>query len=260
MARALLVAGARGAAARLELDAPRERARRRAGDAGHPARDRRRASFGRAGGGSRPASSRCSLTGAIAFGVGHVWALPGRMLSRFGSGFLEFYDYQVPFDPARTRACTACCWSRCSPSPSPSRWRWPPAGPASPRSRWSSASAGRGRCCPGHDVLRGTLLLVAVLATAVVLQARPGARRRRRAGRGHARPAWRRSPRRARPRSPSTPSSTGSTGTRTRAPRSRSTSPTSGTRATAGSPSTASRRPSCASRPGRTRTTGASRC
>ena len=39
-------------------------------------------------------------TGAIAFGVGNVWALPGRILSRFGSGFLEFYDYQIPFDPA----------------------------------------------------------------------------------------------------------------------------------------------------------------
>jgi len=38
--------------------------------------------------------------GAIAFGLGHVWALPGRMLSRFGRGFLEFYDYQIPFDPA----------------------------------------------------------------------------------------------------------------------------------------------------------------
>ena len=40
------------------------------------------------------------VAGAIAFGVGHVWALPARMLSRFGNGFLEFYDYQVPFDPA----------------------------------------------------------------------------------------------------------------------------------------------------------------
>jgi len=40
------------------------------------------------------------LTGAIAFGLGPVWALPARMLSRFGDGFLEFYDYQVPFDPS----------------------------------------------------------------------------------------------------------------------------------------------------------------
>ena len=26
-------------------------------------------------------------SGAVAFGVGNVWALPGRILSRFGSGF-----------------------------------------------------------------------------------------------------------------------------------------------------------------------------
>jgi len=37
------------------------------------------------------------LAGAIAFDVGLGWALPGHVLGRFGNGFLEFYDVQVPF-------------------------------------------------------------------------------------------------------------------------------------------------------------------
>ena len=135
--------------------------------------------------------SRCSLTGAIAFGVGHVWALPGRMLSRFGSGFLEFYDYQVPFDPAVhprmhgvllvalfafTLAFALAVAAR---------------RPGLAAIALVVGVGWPGTLLPGHDLLRGCLLLVAVLAHRGRAQARPGARRRRRAGRWHARPARR---------------------------------------------------------------------
>ena len=73
----------------------------------------------------------------------------------------------------RTRGCTACCWSRCSPSRSPSRWRSPPAGRASPRSRWSSASAGRGRCCRATTCCAGRCCWSRCSRTAVVLRHGP---------------------------------------------------------------------------------------
>jgi transglutaminase-like putative cysteine protease len=111
-------------------------------------------------------------TGAIAFGLGHVWALPGRMLSRFGSGFLEFYDYQMPFDPtahprmhgvllvalfAFTLAFALAVAAR---------------RPGLAAIALVVGVGWPGTLLPGHDLLRGCLLLVAVLATAVVL--RPG--------------------------------------------------------------------------------------
>ena len=111
-------------------------------------------------------------TGAIAFGLGHVWALPGRMLSRFGRGFLEFYDYQIPFDPAThprmhgvllvalfafTLAFALAVAAR---------------RPGLAAIALVVGVGWPGTLLPGHDVLRGTLLLLAVLATAVVL--RPG--------------------------------------------------------------------------------------
>jgi transglutaminase-like putative cysteine protease len=112
------------------------------------------------------------VTGAIAFGLGHVWALPGRILSRFGSGFLEFYDYKVPFDPAAhprmhgvllvalfafTLAFALAVAAR---------------RPGLAAIALVVGVGWPGTLLPGHDLLRGTLLLVAVLATAVVL--RPG--------------------------------------------------------------------------------------
>jgi protein-glutamine gamma-glutamyltransferase len=39
------------------------------------------------------------LAGALALDLAPTWSLPGRMLARFGDGFLEFYDVQIPFDP-----------------------------------------------------------------------------------------------------------------------------------------------------------------
>src|SRR5438034_27851 len=40
-------------------------------------------------------------TGAIAFGLGRVWALPGRMLSRFGSAFLDWQHWDLYTKPAK---------------------------------------------------------------------------------------------------------------------------------------------------------------
>jgi transglutaminase-like putative cysteine protease len=112
------------------------------------------------------------VTGAIAFGLGHVWALPGRILSRFGSGFLEFYDYKVPFDLAAhprmhgvllvalfafTLAFALAVAAR---------------RPGLAAIALVVGVGWPGTLLPGHELLRGCLLLVAVLATAVVL--RPG--------------------------------------------------------------------------------------
>jgi transglutaminase-like putative cysteine protease len=112
------------------------------------------------------------VAGAIAFGLGHIWALPGRILSRFGSGFLEFYDYQMPFDPAAhprmhgvlllalfafTLAFALAVAAR---------------RPGLAATALVVGVGWPGTLLPGHDLLRGCLLLIAVLATAVVL--RPG--------------------------------------------------------------------------------------
>ena len=164
--------------------------------------------------GSRPAVIALLVTGAIALGVGHVWALPARMLSGFGKRLPRVLRLPGAVRPGAHRGCTACCWSRCSPHARlRAGGRRPPAGPGR-RWRSSSASAGRGRCCSRATTsCRGALLLVAVLGTAVLLRPRPRARRRRLALSGHARRArGARRHERRRP-SPSAPSSTGSTGT-----------------------------------------------
>ena len=38
------------------------------------------------------------VAGAVAFDLGPGWRLPGQIPARFSSGFLEFYDVQLPFD------------------------------------------------------------------------------------------------------------------------------------------------------------------
>jgi transglutaminase-like putative cysteine protease len=113
------------------------------------------------------------VSGAIAFGLGHVWALPGRMLSRFGDGFLEFYDYQVPFDPAAhprmhgvllvalfafTLAFALAVAAR---------------RPGLAAIALVVGVGWPGTLLPGHDLLRGTLLLVAVLGLAILLRHGP---------------------------------------------------------------------------------------
>ena len=135
------------------------------------------------------------------------------MLSRFGSGFLEFYDYQVPFDPAVhprmhgvllvalfafTLAFALAVAAR---------------RPGLAAIALVVGVGWPGTLLPGHDLLRGGLLLVAVLGTAVVLRHGPVRGLGAALAAGTLDRRWRRSPRRARPPSPSAPSSTGSTGT-----------------------------------------------
>ncbi|HZE29649.1 MAG TPA: transglutaminaseTgpA domain-containing protein [Gaiellaceae bacterium] len=124
-----------------------------------------------------PRVAACSaallVTGAIAFGLGPVWALPARMLSRFSSGFLEFYDYQMPFDPtvhprmhgvllialfAFTLAFALAVAAR---------------RPGLAAIALVVGVGWPGTLLPGHDLLRGTLLLAAVLGTVVLLRRGP---------------------------------------------------------------------------------------
>jgi transglutaminase-like putative cysteine protease len=112
------------------------------------------------------------LAGAIAFDLGPSWALPGTVIGRFGDGFLEFYDVQIPFDPnAHPRMhgvlllalfaftlFVALAAAACRPGLVALALvvgvGWP------------------GTLLPGHDLLRGAILLIAVLATTSLL--RPG--------------------------------------------------------------------------------------
>jgi protein-glutamine gamma-glutamyltransferase len=113
------------------------------------------------------------VTGAIAFDLAPTWSLPGRMAARFGSGFLEFYDAQVPFDPgahprmhgvllvalfAFTLAVALAAVERRPGLVALSLVvgvGWP------------------GTLLPGHDLLRGAFLLATVLASTTILRRGP---------------------------------------------------------------------------------------
>ncbi|MDX6505541.1 MAG: protein-glutamine gamma-glutamyltransferase [Gaiellaceae bacterium] len=113
------------------------------------------------------------VLGAVAFDLGPALALPGRVAARFGSGFLEFYDFQVPVDPsAHPRMhgvllmavfaftlVVALGAAACRPAVVVAALvvgvGWP------------------GTLLPGHDLLRGGLLLAAILATTVLLRRVP---------------------------------------------------------------------------------------
>jgi protein-glutamine gamma-glutamyltransferase len=113
------------------------------------------------------------VAGAIAFDLGVSWRLPGQILSRFGDGFLEFYDVQIPFDPgAHPRMhgvllvaffafmlAVALAAVACRPGLVALALvvgvGWP------------------GTLLPGYDLVRGGLLLVAVLVGTTVLRRGP---------------------------------------------------------------------------------------
>ena len=111
--------------------------------------------------------------GALAFDLGVSWRLPGQVLSRFGGGFLEFYDVQIPFDPATHprmhgvllvalfgfALAVALAAAACRPGLV--------ALALVVGVGWS------GTLLPGHDLLRGALLLLAVLATTTLLRRGP---------------------------------------------------------------------------------------
>ncbi len=101
------------------------------------------------------------------------WSSPGRILSRFGSGFLDFYDVQVPFDPgAHPRMHGVLLVAVFAFT------LW--VGLAAAARRPGLASAGLvvgagwpGTLLPGHDLLRGGLLLAGVLAAIACLRSSP---------------------------------------------------------------------------------------
>ncbi|MFL5921223.1 MAG: transglutaminaseTgpA domain-containing protein [Gaiellaceae bacterium] len=113
------------------------------------------------------------VAGALAFDLGPSWALPGQVPGRFGDGFLEFYDVQIPFDPATHprmhgvlllalfafTLTVALAAAACRPGVVALALivgvGWP------------------GTLLPGHDLLRGGMLLLAVLATTALLRRGP---------------------------------------------------------------------------------------
>jgi transglutaminase-like putative cysteine protease len=114
------------------------------------------------------------VAGAIAFDVGPGWALPGRVLGRFGSGFLEVYDVQVPFARAEhphmhgvlliavfafTLAFALAVAAR---------------KPALAALVLLVGVGWPGTLLPGHDLVRGALLLAVVLTTTALLRRHPG--------------------------------------------------------------------------------------
>jgi len=114
------------------------------------------------------------LAGAVAFDVGLGWALPGRVLGRFGNGFLEFYDVQVPFARADhpqmhgvlliavfafTLAFALAVAAR---------------RPGLAALALLVGVGWPGTLMPGHDLVRGAALLAAVLATTALLRRHPG--------------------------------------------------------------------------------------
>src|SRR4051812_2567104 len=124
---------------------------------------------------ARIASSVVALlaTGAIAFGLGPVWALPGRILSRFGSGFLEFYDYQVPFDPATHPRMHGVLLVALFAFTLGFALAVAARRPGLAAMALVVGVGWPGTLLPGHDLLRGMLLLVTVLGIAAVLRHGP---------------------------------------------------------------------------------------
>src|SRR5262245_13383140 len=112
------------------------------------------------------------IAGAIAFDLGPSWALPGRVLARFGDGFLEFYDVQIPFNSnAHPRMhgvllLALFAFTLCIALAATARR------PALAALALIVGVGWPGTLLPGHDLLRGALLLIAVLATTSLL--RPG--------------------------------------------------------------------------------------
>ncbi len=105
----------------------------------------------------------------LAFG----WSYPGGILSSFGRGFLDFYDVQVPFDPATHPRMHGVLLVAVFAF---TLWL----GLAAAARRPGLASAGLvvgvgwpATLLPGHDLLRGALLLAGVLMAIVALRRGP---------------------------------------------------------------------------------------
>lgn len=113
------------------------------------------------------------LAAGSAFELSFAWSFPGRLLSRFGGGFLDFYDVQVPFDPAAHPHMHGVLLVALFAF---TLW----VGLAAAARRPGLASAGLvvgagwpATLLPGHDLLRGGMLLAGVLAAIVCLRRGP---------------------------------------------------------------------------------------
>jgi len=113
------------------------------------------------------------VAAASAFELPLAWSYPGQLLDRFGRGFLDFYDVQVPFDPAfhpRMHGVLLIAVFAFTLA----------AGLAAAARRPGLAAAalvvGVGwpaTLLPGHDLFRGALLLAGVLISIVCLRRGP---------------------------------------------------------------------------------------
>jgi transglutaminase-like putative cysteine protease len=124
------------------------------------------------------AGARRRVAVALLAGVGALelafgWSFPAGILSSFGRGFLDFYDVQVPFDPgAHPRMHSVLLVALFAFT------LW--VGLAAAARRPGLAAVGLvvgmgwpGTLLPGHDLLRGALLLAGVLAAIVSLRRGP---------------------------------------------------------------------------------------
>jgi transglutaminase-like putative cysteine protease len=124
---------------------------------------------------ARVAASALALlvTCAIAFGAGPTWSFPGRVLVRFGDGFLEFYDVQIPFDPGahpRMHGVLLVAFFAFTLAVGLATAAWRPGLVAL---ALVVGVGWPGTLLPGFDLLRGGLLLVTVLAATTVLRRGP---------------------------------------------------------------------------------------
>jgi transglutaminase-like putative cysteine protease len=124
-----------------------------------------------------PGARRRAVAALIAAGsfleLAFGWSFPGGILSSFGRGFLDFYDVQVPFDPATHARMHGVLLVAVFAF---TLW----IGLAAAARRPGLASAGLvvgvgwpGTLLPGHDLLRGALLLAGVLIAIVFLRRGP---------------------------------------------------------------------------------------
>jgi transglutaminase-like putative cysteine protease len=119
----------------------------------------------------RVAVALLAAAGALELAFG--WSFPGGILSGFGRGFLDFYDVQVPFDPgAHPRMHSVLLVALFAFT------LWVSLAAAARRPGLASVGlvvgvGWPGTLVPGHDLLRGALLLAGVLTVIVSLRRGP---------------------------------------------------------------------------------------
>ena len=112
--------------------------------------------------------------GAVAFGLNPVWSLPGRMLGHFGSGFLQFYDVQIPFDRAAQPEMHGVLVIAVFAFTLAFALAVAAGRPGVASMTLLVGVGWPATLLPGNDLVRGALLLAAVLATTALLRREPG--------------------------------------------------------------------------------------